>query len=241
MKTRTFRVLALAAALALPSALSAQQWDHVVTLYGWGTFVDGSAQYGRLESGSEVNVDPGQVIDSLELAAMARYRGQTERWAVVFDGIYASLGASKETPFTKLDLNMYVFQLDGAFRFTEHSEVLAGVRYVRFDTTLDVGRDALARHLAADASLWDPVVGLRTVLPLGDRWMLQAQGDVGGGANMTFTWQAMANVGWKLGDSSSLWAGYRALGMDFDDAGNRNKLSMDVTFHGPVIGAAFHI
>jgi hypothetical protein len=240
MRVRTLSALALATTLTLPSALSAQGWGHMVALYGWGVSVDGSSQYGRLASGG-ADVDTSQVFDTLELAAMARYRAQTERWAVVFDGSYASLGGSRDTPRTEIDLNGYVFQLDGAYRFNEHSEALAGVRYVRLETTLDVGRDALARHLAADASLWDPVVGLRTQVPIGDRWLLQAQGDVGGGANMTFTWQAMANVGWKLSERSSLWVGYRGLGMDFDDAGNKNKLSMDVTFHGPVLGAAFHI
>ena len=58
---------------------------------------------------------------------------------------------------------------------------------------------------------------------------------------MDFTWQAMANVGFKPREWISIWGGYRVLGQDFDDdVGQQERFGMDVTYHGPSFGVGFH-
>jgi hypothetical protein len=47
-------------------------------------------------------------------------------------------------------------------------------------------------------------------------------------------------VGYQATDRVSLWLGYRALSMDFDDSGGRNLFSADHLSHGPLVGAALH-
>lgn len=241
MRARLTLALALAAAMATPWNANAAGWTRTAAIYGWGTWIDGDSQFGPKES--EVDVSAGQVIDALEMGAMARLRFENDRWAFVFDGIYASLGGSTDgPPKVKLDLNQYIFQLDAAYRFGEHAEALFGVRYVRLEATADLGGSGPLGgiHRTGDVSLWDPVVGLRVIAPLRDKWRIQAQGDLGGGANMDFTWQAMVNVGYQPGENASYWLGYRALGMDFDHAGGKNRLAMSTTTHGPLVGLVFH-
>ena len=50
----------------------------------------------------------------------------------------------------------------------------------------------------------------------------------------------MVNVGWSLSEATSLWLGYRAIGMEFDESGGRNRLDADLVMHGPQAGIAFH-
>ena len=57
---------------------------------------------------------------------------------------------------------------------------------------------------------------------------------------MDSTWQAMANLGFKPAESISIFGGYRALGQDFDNAGDSEKFGLNVTYHGPVVGLRFH-
>jgi hypothetical protein len=234
-------LLAVALLLVTTQSSAQEERNQTIVLYGVGAFLDGDISLG--ERDSQVDVDASDILDSLEMAAFARYRAQNESWAFVFDGQYASLGGVNDSGSveTELDTNFYIFQADGAYRFTERSEALFGVRYVRFETTVDVrfaGDGALRRE--GDASFWDPVVGLRTVQPLGDKLRLQVQGDIGGGANMDLTWQGMLNFGWQMSDAVSLWLGYRGLGMDFDDGGGNNRIDADIVMHGPEAGIAFH-
>jgi hypothetical protein len=234
--------IVLAAGLSLvATGAAALEGNNSFALYGLGAFLDGDTTFGERET--EVDVDVDQVLDSLEIAAFARYRHQNERWAFVFDGQFAGLGGTSESGPVKtdLDLDLYIFQADAAYRFSETAEALLGVRYVRFDGEVDVeflGQGSV--HRENDASFWDPVIGLRTLTPLGEKLLLQAQGDIGGGANMDFTWQGMVHVGWLLSDGLSLWLGYRGLGLEFDDGGGRNRLDADLIMHGPEAGIVFH-
>lgn len=233
--------IAVAASCWPASASALEEGKHTFALYGIAAFLDGDLTFGELDT--EIDIDADQVIDSLEIAAFARYRYQEEQWAFVFDGQFAGLGDTfQEGPVTTdLDLDLYIFQADGAYRFSDTAEALIGVRYVRFESGLELrfaGDGQINR--GRDASFWDPVIGLRTLTPIGDKMRLQAQGDVGGGANMDFTWQAMINVGWSVSESMSLWLGYRGIGMEFDESGGRNKLDADLIMHGPQAGIAFH-
>lgn len=241
MRAKTIIPAAILGLFALPALAAAQSEgrNHSLALYGLGAYLDGDMSLGEL--GSEVDVDADEIIKSLETAAMARYRGQTERWALVVDGIFAGLGASRQGPLLKedLDVDMLIVHADAGWRFSEVAEVLFGVRYVRFEAQLDITGGPVDRRVKGDASFWDPVIGLRTVRPLSERWLLQAQGDVGGGANMDFTWQGMLHFGYKASDAVSVWLGYRGIGMDFDDSGGQNRFTADLLMHGPVAGVAF--
>jgi hypothetical protein len=228
-------------ALIASGAVALEGSDNTFALYGLGAFLDGDVTFGELDS--EVDIDVDDVLDSLETAAFVRYRHQNEQLAFVFDGQFAGLGGTSESGPVKtdLDLDLFILQADGGYRFSENAEAFLGVRYVRFEGEVDVrflGDGSI--HRQNDASFWDPVIGLRALRQLGEKTMIQAQADVGGGANMDFTWQGMVHFGWQLSDGLSLWLGYRGIGMEFDDGGGRNRLDADLIMHGPEAGIAFH-
>ena len=188
-------------------------------VYSWLTWMDGDSSLGPVDTG--VDVDVSDLLDALEFSGSARYRGQTDDWSVVVDGIYASFGVRGEGPLrTDFDLNQIVLQADFGWRFSPESELFGGVRYVRLESEVKVRPPAGEVRHEADVSLWDPVVGLRTIRELRPRWLFQGQVDAGGGANMDFTWQAMAHVGYHPGERYGFWLGFRALGIDFDEGGD---------------------
>ena len=76
-------------------------------------------------------------------------------------------------------------------------------------------------------------------LPFSDRGTIKVQTDVGGfGFGMELTWIAFGALEYRFSDGLAVWFGYQGLGQDFDDTGDREVLSMDVTYHGPVRGLA---
>jgi hypothetical protein len=87
----------------------------------------------------------------------------------------------------------------------------------------------------SETSWWiDPLVGLRVGADLCDRFGVVVAGNVGGfgiGSASKFSWEALAFVDWRFGESTSLAVGYRGLGLDRPQA--------DLVLHGPLVGVIF--
>ena len=216
----------------------ADERNQTLAFYGLGPFVAGDITFGEVGSG-DIDVDASDIIDSLEFAATLRYRAQSERWAFVLDGQFVGLGDTEEGPPKQdLDLDLLVAQADVAYRLSDTTEVLFGARYLEFEAAIDVTGPLQAEHREGDESFVDGVVGLRTGRRMGERWRFQAQGDVGTG-DMDLSWQGMLNFGYQASDAISLWIGYRALGLDFEEGVGPDRVDADLVVHGPVVGLAF--
>jgi hypothetical protein len=142
----------------------------------------------------------------------------------------------------RADLDQLIVDITGGYRFSPIVEAFAGLRVTDLSTKVGLG-DPVVTELKGSDTFYDPVIGTRLLTPLSQngRWWLQARGDIGGfGASMDFTWQAMANIGFKPTERISIFGGYRALGQDFKDAGGSERFSLDVIYHGPVFGLGFH-
>jgi hypothetical protein len=93
----------------------------------------------------------------------------------------------------------------------------------------DTVEDKLSTRVARTDDWFDPYIGLRARYDFNDRFYLTAKGDVGGfGVGSDFAWQAEAALGLRLTERISAEAGYRALGVDYDEDG----LTYDTITHG---------
>ncbi len=54
-----------------------------------------------------------------------------------------------------------------------------------------------------------------------------------------FSWNTLAELGYDLSKRSSLWLGYRALGVDYKTGTEMYDLKFDLTISGPVLGEGF--
>ena len=144
--------------------------------------------------------------------------------------------------------------LDAPFGETHQSrfrlDAFGGVRYTNLSVDMDVTADTAVTlpsgHVLAagtavslgDETGWaEPFVGLRAVTNFGEQWQVSFRGDVGGFGvdGSSFAWQAIGLVGynWSLESwSLGLFAGYRAIGQDYQGSG----MVWDVITHGPVLG-----
>jgi hypothetical protein len=90
------------------------------------------------------------------------------------------------------------------------------------------------------ASSWwiDPLVGMRVSADLSERVGIVVAGNVGGfgiGSASQFSWEALAFLDWRFGESTSFLLGYRGLGVD-RRSGNAPA---DIILHGPLLGLLF--
>ena len=84
-------------------------------------------------------------------------------------------------------------------------DVLGGVRYVDANTRVDIAPSprGFGRQIDETVGSSDGVLGVRTIVPLGDRWSLLGYLDVGGGSS-TSSWQAIAGAGHQYSPTTSL-------------------------------------
>jgi hypothetical protein len=233
---RSLTNLLLAAALLLPVTAFGQT-SHTIAVYGIGSQITGTAGVGELET--DVAVDVDTIFDNLEMAGMARYRAEAPRWSFVLDGVFLGLGAGKDG--TAMDLDLTIFEADAGYRFNDTVEMFLGVRYTDLSAAVRTTGPADGELFIENGDEFvDPVIGVRLMTPLSQKWLLQGQADIGGfGVGMDFQWQAMLDVGYRVGDSWAFLFGYRALGQDFKDAGDNGRFNMDVTYHGPQAAVAY--
>jgi hypothetical protein len=238
---RTLEVAAicLAAALGTPAQALAQV-THSIALYAPAVQVNGTAQVGDATANVEVEAD--ELLDKLEMAAVAGYRLATPRWSFIASGLFVGLGQSKNG--RSMDVDGTIVELDAGYRLNEAVELLVGVRYsnlsVEVGDTSSISGEWVS--VTNGDEFFDPIVGVRFVTPISssEKWMVEGRGDVGGfGVGMDLQWQAMLDLGYHPTDWVTIWLGYRALAQDFDDAGGSGQFAMDVTYHGPQLGATF--
>ena len=123
------------------------------------------------------------------------------------------------------------FDLAGTVDFTRLSNALG--RDIEFSRSF-----AIARSGSLD---WiDPVVGLRLRHQFTPNQEIWVRGDVGGfGFQSNFEWQAVGvySYAWQFtGYEVAALIGYRALGVNYTNAGNNN--SINLVLHGPIIGVS---
>lgn len=174
-----------------------------------------------------------------------------------------SVGAIGVSPLEiDIDLEGTILELGSAYKFWQgrigdlspdrlaNAEIIGGLRYTRLDfdstlkTTFSGPRGTFSRQVSTalgfTIELYDPIVGARAFVPLGDDWTLKLRGDVGGfGVDSDLTWSAGIGATYQAWEQTSLLFGYRALGyhLEADKPGTSTKL--ELILHGPVIAVTF--
>ena len=226
-------------------------WQFEVTPYLWGAGMDGTAGVRGVEA--DLDADFEDIFDNLDSAFMGTIELRRGRWSLLFDGMYMKLegegarswqgpaGIGSATGELEVTSTMQVYQLALAYRVSQDVpvDVIAGARYTQLDADLDltVTTGGLlpggTRSVNDEQSWWDPVIGIRFLIPFGERWTGVLYGDYGGfGVGSDSTYQVIAGVNWSFAKRFSLKAGYRYFYQDYDDEG----FVWDMASHGPYLG-----
>jgi len=239
MKKRSTIVASLAFALAAPAA-SAQStaFTHTVEGYFMGASMTGTAGAGPVTG--DVNLTSSKIFENLQFGAMADYRGEAPKWAVTADVIYMGLGATGTgdggRATAEVDMDEWLVEATGSYRFSPVFEAVGGVRYTSLKTAIELRKPLETTTTKASADWVDPLVGARLALPLSEAFAFTFRGMIGGfGVGCDFTWDVDARLKWHVSKSVGLSVGYRYLDQDYEKDGG---FKWDVVSQGPLAGAS---
>lgn len=259
MRCRTRSAAASLVAFALcgmPAANAADDggWQFEVSPYIWGAGLEGTSGVPGVEADIDVGFD--DIWDNLDAALMGTVEARRGNWMILLDGLYMKLEDDKSRSWTgpggigsltgdlEVTPTLQMYGLVGGYRVTADDikiDLLAGARYTRVDMDLDltVTTGGLlpggTRSISGDESWWDPIVGIRIVIPFAEKWAGVLYADYGGfGVGSDSTYQLMVGVNWYFSKHFALKAGYRYLYQDFED--DDDEFKWDMTAQGPYLG-----
>ena len=230
------------------------EWTYSISPYMWMLSMKGDVTVDGTKS--DLDVDFSDIWDELNIGGMIEAEAWKGRFGFLVNGLYADLGHSTNIGPLKLDPDLQAIwagagmlyrlgtwdlsDAPGEYSPTVTLDTYLGVRYSWIDVKLDF-KPALLPDPSGKEDWFEPVLGLRTIWDLSDRWSLMMGGDIGGMAfGSDFAWGAYGVFGYRFNlfgnDNARVIVGYRAMSQDYDDGHGSNKFEWDVTLHGPVIG-----
>lgn len=262
-------VVALGMSALLPATALGQEageWHYWASIYGYGPSISSKTTFPTVPGGEPgINISAQDILDHLKFAFMGSFDAQNGKWGYFTDLVYFDLGGGKSAArdFTigdiglpastnanfHFDLKGTAWTVAGQYRLVSDPNftmnALAGARYLhasqelRWEINGDLGTIPPGRRAGdatVDANVVDAIVGVKGRWVLGEdgKWYVPYYLDVGTGQSDR-TVQAAAGIAYsfKWGD---LVAMYRYLDYGFKSG----KPVQDLSFTGPMIGAAFH-
>jgi hypothetical protein len=251
--------IALACLVAAAGPLAAQsgdtegwQWD--ATIYLWRADVGG-----QTAGGSDINVDFGDVLDSLDYGFMGLLQARKGKWSVFGDLILLDVENTKQTGISvpiesgsidvdasaKVQLQSFIVNLMGGYTLVQSEssdsrlDLVFGARYLDLDADLDLSWsiDGVgdSRAFTEGTSTYDGVIGVKGQIAVGRIVSIPYWFDVGTG-DSDLTWQALAGLNFRATRWLDIPVIYRHLEWEFPS----DRLVGDVNFSGVAAGLMFH-
>jgi hypothetical protein len=245
MKSRSLLALLAAVVVNLVAPQASAQsssggWQFAVAPYLWAAGMDGTMTIAQFEE--DFDVPFGDIIENLDLAFMGHFDMRNERWVLSSDLIFVDLESNKDLTegTATAGLDMTLLEVAGGYRISPAVTLLAGARWVDMDASLGYAGEVVDDGASAGKSWIDPLVGAQVFAPLSERWRIGLRGDVGGfGVGSELTWQAYADIGFKASDLITVFAGYHAIDIDYEDGSGLQLIALDVLVSGPQLGVVF--
>ena len=211
-----------------------EEWKFGAELYFWGASIAGQSA-----NGSDIDVDVGDILSSVEFAFMGTVGASKGKWSLAADVIYLNAEDSDAiAPGLKADVELTNWVITPVVGYNlvdtgrSRLDILGGARYLYIKA--DLSLDALGLRADDSGSNWDAVIGARGAVDLTEKWYLFGYLDIGTGES-DLTWQGLGGVGYRF-KWFDLVGVYRYLRWNFDD----NKTLDNLYLHGPAAGIRFH-
>lgn len=256
--------LGLALLATQSSAQESGEWRYQATVYAYLPSVSGNTTFPPdAGGGSDAGIDTSLILSNINFAFMGSLAADNGRWGLFTDVVYLDIGDSDSpsraftiggslpasvTATVRYGLNGWLWTLAGSWRLVtapgNELNLIGGARLLDINQAVDwqlsgnVGSIPIQDRAGAresGMSNWDAIVGLKGRAMLGEerRWFVPYYADIGTGES-SFTWQAMAGLGYAFGWGDLLLAWRH---VDYEMKSGSNLESLD--FDGPGIAAAF--
>ncbi|MEI3854919.1 MULTISPECIES: hypothetical protein [unclassified Ensifer] len=220
-------------------------WTYTVAPYFWAAGLSGDvAQFSLPEV--HINSNFGDILENLDFAFMAAGEARHDRFSIFADVMYTKLGAEAGTRngilADSVDVTSKTFAglLGAGYSVLEnqsgHLDIVGGVRVWSVDTTIGFNGGLLGGRQRDDGATWvDALAGVRGNYFVTPEFYVTGWGLVGGGG-ADLDWDVSLALGYKFTQTISAVAGYRAVGVNY----NNDGFVFDVVEQGPIIGVTFH-
>ena len=227
------------------------RWKFEITPYLFASSLNGTVGLRGVEA--DVDMPFEDIFERLDKALMLFGTAEKGNWIYVFDGMYIKLEDEAASSWTGPLGNTNTGQLkvnlkEELYSFSAGRNLLAqgpaklhlmGVaRYTNIEPQLSLsvttGGSLLpsgARTVSGSYDWWDAAIGLRFVTPFAEKWDFQAYGDVGAGGS-DLSYQFLAGVNWRFGNTFSAKFGYRYLRQDYSKDDFKYDMAMSGLFAG---------
>jgi hypothetical protein len=254
-KSRGIILIITAVAMVIPAAHGFAQengWKFSVAPYAWLAAIDGHITADG--SQSSVDVSFSDILDVLDFGGAVHIEAEKNKWGVFVDPTYMKISADEhvDPASVEIDAEMWLVEIGGVYGLGEWHvgsnksrrlalDVLGGGRYWSLETEIDIGIPIAGITFdAKDTVNWiDPFIGFRIRTNLTEKLLFNVRGDVGGfdiGDSSHLTWNVLAAFGYGFTERTSLWLGYRALNVDYEEGSGADLFEFDVTMSGPIVG-----
>ncbi|TCZ54226.1 hypothetical protein [Roseicella aquatilis] len=224
-------------------------WAVRLDTYAWASGLSGRVRTLPPLPAARVDLGAGEVLGNLDGALMLSTEAVRGRLVLLGDTFYARISPRQSFALdgvpgsARLGSSTFSAMLAGGYRLVDRPGVrldaLAGLRVFALSNELRVQLGPLpAASLARSAAWVDPLVGAQLQVALTERLSLRTVAVVGGfGAGSRLMWDAYAGLAWRLDERASLFAGYRALSVDYRHDG----YLYDTVQHGMLAGVSFRL
>jgi hypothetical protein len=234
-------VLAVPPAFAQGYTPTTDTWQFALTPYYWGQGMDGTVQVqgtsGKVDYSWFDNLNPAD-----NFATQIHFEAKKNKLAFVVEPTYVNSedsSASVGSSGADVKVDYLLTDLLVGYRFRKSWEVLAGLRFVSMDNT--VQPDGGARSSASED--WTDIVGgVRYSAQISKKWDFLGRFDIAGldlTGGSDLTWNGEALFFWSFAPNSSLAVGYRILDIDFTSGSGSNRFDYDARQQGPLVGVNF--
>lgn len=257
MRTMSLRAIAVAAlaSVALPAVAQAadiaplpdtSDWKFTAALYLWGSGMDGKVGVFDFRP-ADIDISFSDILENLQFAFMGMGEARNGRFMLGMDATYAAIGTDVKTPLgilaDKVGIDATTLMLTGVAGYAIYDtdvarlDVIGGARLWNVTNEFDIKGGKFGGRSFDEVETWvDPLVGTKLRVNLTPEIYATGWGMIGGfGAGSDMMWDLMGGAGYEFTESFSVFAGYRAVSVDYSDDG----FVYDVVQKGPILAGVF--
>lgn len=216
-------------------------WTFSVMPYVWAAGLSGETSQFGLPT-IDLDWSFNNILDHLDVAAMAMAEARYDRYSVFVDLQYLKLSNDTGTPrgiiasTVSLSTETFAGLIGAGYTVLESSagnlDLVGGVKIWHVDTDISFSGGLLDGFSRSDGATWaDGMVGLRGNYSITPNIYLTGWGFVGTG-QADIDWDVAGGVGYQFNDRISALVAYRAAGVDYSDDG----FIFDAVQQGPMLG-----
>ena len=175
----------------------------------------------------------GSTDASLNAAYFGGARIEKGKWSADLLFMWAALSAHRETPLTKVDLDLVFGDAMAGRELLPGFYIEGGVRRLSTDIHATVESSSASRS----PGFWDPLIGMTYSRQVGKKWRILVHGDGGGfGVGSDVDVSATARAEWQFVRHFGVTAGYGGVHLNESNSVAGKRLTISPTLHGPIFG-----